>query len=64
MTTNNTDSLDHEQKDKPEQQEKEPEETTFKCRFCGKIKRLGDMRKSDMFFPAALICSECEKKLR
>jgi len=36
----------------------------FKCKYCGKEKPLGDMRRIDRFFPPLVACRECEKKLR
>ena len=39
-------------------------ETTFTCKFCEKSKPLSEMTVITRFFPAAVACRECGKKLR
>ncbi len=37
---------------------------TFKCKFCEKIKPLSDIVVVTRYFPAVVICKDCEKNLR
>jgi len=39
-------------------------ETTFTCKFCEKTKSLSEMTVITRFFPAAVACRDCAKKLR
>ena len=39
-------------------------ETTFTCKFCEKSKPLSEMTVIARFFPAAVACRVCGKKLR
>jgi transcription elongation factor Elf1 len=36
---------------------------TFKCRFCGETKPLGEMVQMTRFFPPVVACADCEKKM-
>jgi uncharacterized OB-fold protein len=56
-----TDAIKTEPSEKPD---KEAKEITFKCKYCGKVKPLGQIKITDRYFPPAAICSECERKLR
>ena len=40
------------------------DETTFTCKFCEKSKALSEMTLVNRFFPAAVACRECARKLR
>jgi hypothetical protein len=42
----------------------ELKEITFKCKYCGEIKPLDDMRTVTRFFPPVVACSDCAKKMR
>jgi len=37
---------------------------TFKCNNCKKTKPISDMVVVTRYFPAVVICKECEKELR
>jgi hypothetical protein len=39
-------------------------EITFRCRYCGKDRKLEDMRVITRFFPPMEVCRECEKEIR
>jgi len=47
-----------------ETKEKETRETTFKCRFCGETRPLGEMIIMTRFFPQIVACRDCEKKMQ
>ncbi len=47
-----------------ESEAKETKEITFKCKFCGKSKSLGEMMVLTRFFPPIVACRDCEKKMR
>jgi len=50
---------------KGEQSEaKETREISFRCKFCGKTKPLGEIRTLTRFFPPIVVCRDCEKKMR
>ena len=59
-----TEKIDEEQIKQAGQPAKESKEATFKCKCCGKIKSLADSRRTDSYFPPAVVCSDCEKELR
>ncbi len=37
---------------------------TFKCNYCKKTKPFGDMVVVTRYFPAVVMCKQCEKDLR
>jgi hypothetical protein len=39
-------------------------EITFKCKFCGVTKPLGEMRILTRFFPPVVACQDCDRELR
>ncbi len=39
-------------------------QVTFKCKCCGEVKPLDEMRVITRFFPPIMACLECEKKMR
>ena len=43
---------------------KETKEITFRCKYCGNMKPLDEMRILTRFFPPVVACSDCEKKMR
>ena len=56
MTTKKTNEAE-----KPEA--RKPKEITFKCKSCGKQKKLSEMRIITRYFPTLVVCADCEKKL-
>jgi len=42
----------------------ETKEIIFRCKYCGNVKPLDEMRTLTGFFPLVVACSECEKKMR
>ena len=47
--------------EKPEA--RKPKEITFRCKSCGKLKKLSEMRVITRYFPTLMVCAACEKKL-
>jgi hypothetical protein len=43
---------------------KELREITFKCKFCEQNKPLDEMRTLTRFFPWAVACQDCAKKMQ
>ena len=43
---------------------KEAKEITFRCKFCGRDKRLDEMMILTRFFPSLVLCRDCEKEMR
>lgn len=39
-------------------------EITFRCRFCGESKPIGEMRVLTAFFPPLIACRDCEKEMQ
>jgi len=52
---------------KPEEKEQsnpnETKEITFKCKLCGKIKPLSQLRELRRFFPVIIACTDCDEKM-
>ena len=46
--------------EKPEA--RKPKEITFKCKSCGKLKKITEMRIVARYFPTLVVCAACEKK--
>jgi transcription elongation factor Elf1 len=44
--------------------EKEGEEITFTCKFCGESKPIGEMILQTRFFPVLASCRECDRILQ
>ena len=42
---------------------RKPKEITFKCKSCGKTKKLSEMRIITCYFPTLVVCADCEKKI-
>jgi len=42
---------------------KKPKEITFKCKSCGKPKKLSEMRIIARYFPTLVVCADCDKKM-
>jgi len=38
-------------------------EITFRCKSCGKLKPLNEMRVVTRFFPLLVVCKDCEKDM-
>jgi len=43
--------------------EKKTEEITFKCKICGQVKPLSQLRELRRFFPVLIACSDCDEKM-
>ncbi len=41
----------------------QPEELTFKCRICGQVRPLSQLRELRRFFPIVMACSDCDEKM-
>lgn len=41
----------------------EAREITFKCKICGKIKPLNQLREMRRFFPLIVACADCDDKM-
>ena len=39
-------------------------EVTFKCKFCGESKPIGEMRVLTTFFPPLIACRDCEREMQ
>lgn len=37
-------------------------EATFRCKFCGKLKPIAEMRVLTRFYPVLVACAECDRK--
>jgi len=55
-----TEKVKKEQKSKT----KRTKEITFRCRFCGRSKRIDEMRVMTRYFPLLVACRDCEKEMR
>ena len=49
---------------KEKAQAKGTKEITFRCKFCGRDKRLDEMMILTRFFPSLVLCRDCEKEMR
>jgi len=52
---------------KKEEGKVEVEETgeiTFRCKFCGESKPIGEMKVLTAFFPPLIACRDCEKEMQ
>jgi len=49
--------------EKQQSNKKDTEELTFKCKLCGKVKPLSQLREVRRFFPVIAACSECDDKM-
>jgi len=49
--------------EKQQSDKKDTEELTFKCKLCGKVKPLSQLREVRRFFPVITACSECDDKM-
>lgn len=45
------------------QEEMKSEELTFKCRMCGQVKPLSQLRELRRFLPIVMACSDCDDKM-
>lgn len=39
------------------------DELTFKCKICGQVKPLSQLREVRRFFPILIACSDCDDKM-
>jgi len=52
------------EKELPEEKERtKTNEITFKCKICGMVKPLSQLREVRRFYPILLACSDCEEKM-
>ena len=51
-------------KKEEEAKTKGTKEITFRCKFCGRDKRLDEIMILTRFFPSLVLCRDCEKEMR
>lgn len=39
------------------------DELTFRCRICGQVKPLSQLRELRRFFPIVMACSDCDDRM-
>jgi len=49
--------------EKEQSEAKEAKEITFKCKICGQIKPLSQLREVRRFFPIIVACADCDGKM-